>query len=260
MAVPSLYADLSHYYDLLCANIDYRQQCEFAVRVNKLWGNRGRQYLDIACGSGALLAHFSEAGFDCSGLDISADMLALAAQRCPQARLFCADMSDLNSTNSLDLISCFLYSIHYCASIAKLQQTFERVFSSLAPGGLFCFDSVDKSSIANDQGHSHSLNLADCALRFQTRWHYSGTGDLLDLHIDIKETVGSQHRYYTEHHAMTATKVFSIAQMLRDAGFEVVILEHDLERLCEWQGVNGNVVFCAIKSANPPLMASKTFL
>jgi len=250
MAAPSLYADLSHYYDLLCANIDYREQSEFALRANKLWGNGGHHYLDMACGSGALLPYFLAAGFDCSGLDISADMLAIAAKRCPQARLFCADMSDLESTTTLDFISCFLYSIHYCASVAKLQQTFQRVYSVLAPGGLFCFDAVDKDCIANDQGHSHSLRLPDCDLRFQTRWHYSGAGDLLALHIDIRETTDTQQRHFTEHHAMTAIKVPVIKQMLQATGFEVVVLEHDLVRLSEWQGINGNVLFCAIKSAD----------
>lgn len=74
-----LYADLAHYYDLLCANIDYKEQCEFALRANKLLGNGGRGYLDLACGSGALLSHFLAAGFECSGLDLSADMLTMAA-------------------------------------------------------------------------------------------------------------------------------------------------------------------------------------
>jgi SAM-dependent methyltransferase len=253
MATPSLYADLSHYYDLLCANIDYREQCEFALRANQLWGNGGRHYLDMACGSGALLNHFFAAGFDCSGLDISADMLALAAKRCPQARLFCADMSDLETASPLDFISCFLYSVHYCTSIAKLQQTFQRVYTALAPGGLFCFDAVDKDCIANDQGHSHSTNLPDGHLRFQTRWHYRGTGDLLDLHIDIHETTGSGQRHYAEHHAMAATNVPAIEKMLQDVGFDVVILEHELEHMSEWQGTNGNVVFCAVKAVHPHL-------
>lgn len=249
MSAPSLYADLSHYYDVLCSNIDYREQCEFAVRAAKLWGNGGRRYLDLACGSGALLPHFSAAGFDCSGLDISADMLALAAKRCPQARLFCTDMSDLEVTDSLDFISCFLYSIHYCAPIAKLQQTFRRVYAALAPGGLFCFDAVDKDCIANDQGHGHSAALSNCHLRFQTRWYYRGTGDRLDLHIDIHERCDSQQRHYTEQHVMTAVNVTTIQRMLEVAGFEVVVLEHDFTHLSTWQGTNGNVLFCAVKAS-----------
>jgi len=250
MTAPSLYADLSHYYDLLCSDINYREQSEFALRANQCLGNGGRQYLDMACGSGVLLEHFFRAGFECSGLDISADMLALAAERCPEAQLMCADMSDLQAADSLDLITCFLYSIHYCASIAKLQQTFQSVFAALAPGGMFCFDAVDKDQVANDQGHVHRTQVPNGHLRFQTRWHYSGAGDRLNLHIDIQETIDGRQRHYSEQHAMTAVSVSALQRMLQEAGFEVTVLEHDFARLSQWQGTSGNVVFCAVKAAD----------
>src|SRR5690606_16978193 len=178
MAGTSLYADLSHYYDLLCSNINYKEQSDFLLRANRFLGNGGQNYLDLACGSGVLLSHFADAGFTCSGLDVSADMLAMAAQRCPQANLICQDMSEIATAQPMDLISCFLYSVHYCASIPLMQKTFKNVYAALASGGVFCFDSVDKSCVANDEGHFHYLALAnEKELRFQTRWHYGGHGD-----------------------------------------------------------------------------------
>ena len=247
MSLPPLYADLSHYYDVLCSHIDYREQCDFVLRANQLWGNGGKNYLDLACGSGSLLAHFATADFICSGLDISADMLKLAQLRCPSAQLICADMKDLTTAEPQDLVSCFLYSTHYCASIPAIRQTFAKVFAALAPGGLFCFDAVDKDSIANDGGHMHALNHNGSELRFQTRWHYSGHGDAMDLHIHIREIQQQQQLHYHDRHKMTAVKIDVLAQLLADAGFSVVILEHDFGRLTEWQGMNGNVIFCASK-------------
>jgi len=249
MSSPPLYADLSHYYDVLCSNIDYREQYDFAVRASGIWGNGGKRYLDLACGSGSLLSHFSTAGFICSGLDLSADMLKLAQQRCPTATLICADMKELSTAEPQDLISCFLYSTHYCASIPAIAQTFAKVFESLAPGGFFCFDAVDKDSIANDEGHLHSIHHNDCELRFQTRWQYSGHGDAMNLHISIREIQQQQQqRHYQDQHRMTAVKIDALRQMLEDTGFSVIILEHDFGRLTEWQGINGNVIFCATKS------------
>ena len=246
---PPLYADLSHYYDVLCANIDYREQYDFMVRANNIWGTGGKSYLDLACGSGSLLAHFFEGGFSCSGLDLSADMLKLARKRCPTATLMCADMKALSTTQPQDLISCFLYSTHYCASLSAIEQTFTKVFESLAPGGLFCFDAVDKDSIANDEGHFHSIRHQEKDLRFQTRWHYSGQGDVMDLHISIRELQTQQPLHYQDRHTMTAVKIPTLRQLLEDIGFEVFILEHNFGHLNEWQGVNGNVIFCATKPA-----------
>lgn len=250
MSAPPLYADLSHYYDVLCANIDYREQCDFVIRANGIWGNGGKNYLDLACGSGILLARFAEAGFSCSGLDISADMLKLAQDRCPSATLICADMKELSASAPQDLISCFLYSTHYCASPAAISQTFAKVFAALAPGGLFCFDAVDKDSIANDEGHIHLVRHGERELRFQTRWSYCGQGDAMDLHISIREQQAQQQRHYHDQHRMTAVKVDALRQMLEHIGFSVTILEHDFGRLTQWQGSTGNVIFCAAKSAS----------
>ena len=46
---------------------------------------------------------------------------------------------------------------------------------------------------------------------------------------------------------MTAVNINLLSHMLQDEGFSVVILEHDFGRLTEWQGINGNVIFCAHK-------------
>lgn len=248
MSSPSLYADLSHYYDELCSNIDYREQYAFILRLNAMLGNRGIRYLDLACGSGSLLKHFSDDGFACSGLDLSADMLDIAALRCPTAKWIQADMSDWTLAEPVDLITCFLYSTHYCPSIAAMEQTFAQVFAALAPGGLFCFDSVDKDCIANDAGHFHTLSTPASELRFQTRWHYPGQGDVMNLHLHIRETREQESFHYEESHAMTATKITALKRLLESAGFDVLILEHDFNCLSEWQGTNGNVIFCATRA------------
>lgn len=246
MPAPALYADLSAYYDLLCSAINYREQCDFAVRVHGLFGNGGRRYLDLACGSGAHLELMSECGFVCAGLDISAPMLALAAQRCPKAQLYLLDMSELSMAQPVDFITCFLYSLHYSHPRQKFAQTLQRVYDALAPGGLFCFDAVDKSCVANDSGHRHSADYQQHSLHFRTRWHYCGNGETLHLHVDIHD----RSHHYHEQHLMSALSIAEIEQELNVAGFSVEILERDFERLIPWHGVNGNVIFCASKPVN----------
>lgn len=46
----------------------------------------GDRLLDAACGTGKYVRAGLEAGADCAGLDFSAEMLALAAAKCPGAR------------------------------------------------------------------------------------------------------------------------------------------------------------------------------
>lgn len=251
MSNPPLYADHAQYYDLLCSAINYAEQSAFAARANGVFGNGGRNYLDLACGSGAHIAQMLAAGYRCIGVDISAEMLALAKARSSGALFFLQDMSELSVSERQDLVTCFLYSMHYCHPLAKFEQTLQRVYAALRPGGMFCFDAVDKHSVANDDGHTHQLMHQQQPLQFQTRWYYSGEGDALDLHISIRD--GQQH--YHEQHLMGALSIAEIEAMLVKTGFEVTILERDFERLLPWQGHNGNVIFCATKPCDTMLPA-----
>lgn len=82
----NLYADLSAYYDQFCAGIDYAQQCDFTRRAFDCFASSGgRDYLDLACGTGAHIDAMQGYGFHATGLDINVAMLAQARQRCPDA-------------------------------------------------------------------------------------------------------------------------------------------------------------------------------
>ena len=85
----AIYTDLSGYYDLMCADIDYGAQSSAVQRLQQLFGNGGRRHLDLACGTGPHVRHFIDAGYDSSGLDINQPMLDRATLRCPEARARC---------------------------------------------------------------------------------------------------------------------------------------------------------------------------
>jgi SAM-dependent methyltransferase len=250
----SLYADLSRYYDQFCEGVDYAQQCDFAERVFRGFaGQRGSdtaasEYLDLACGTGPHLYHMQHKGFRCSGLDNSAQMLALAQARCPQARLFQCDLAEFDYAAQYDLISCFLYSIHYSHPTAALQQTLQRAYRALKPGGVFVFDMVDKAGIRNSDGIVTHSDSADGALRFQSGWHYRGHGDVLDLHLSIELAAAGGTQRWSDHHIMTATTVADMQARLQQIGFDVTLLEHDYSCLRQWQGDSFNVIVVAVRA------------
>lgn len=64
--ISNLYADLSVYYDRFCAEVDYAEQCAFANRAFGCFATSGgRDYLDLACGTGPHLLHMGgDYGFD----------------------------------------------------------------------------------------------------------------------------------------------------------------------------------------------------
>ena len=132
MSATALYTDLSHYYDLMCADIDYQAQSHCVRRLHQLFGNQGRRHLDLACGTGPHVRHFLDFGYRSAGLDINQPMLDLARQRCPEAHFSRQDMAGFQVDEPLDLITCFLYSIHYNAGLERLRACLASVHGALA--------------------------------------------------------------------------------------------------------------------------------
>jgi SAM-dependent methyltransferase len=249
MSVPgNLYADLAGYYDRFCAEVDYRQQCAFAQRVFRTFAeSEGQQYLDLACGTGQHLLAMQQYGFVPHGLDNSGAMLDQAARRCPDALLQLCDIAGFEQQHAFDLITCFLYSIHYSHPTSAVAETLRRSFAALKPGGVLVFNAVDARGIQNDEGVTTYLNAGDETLGFQSRWHYSGEGEILDLHLTISRTCDSDTAQWHDHHTMTALTFSQLNVLLETAGFAVTVMEHDYSVMQPWNGESFNALFIACK-------------
>jgi len=242
----ALYTDLSGYYDLMCADIDYAAQSHCVQRVQQLFGNGGRRHLDLACGTGPHVRHFLDAGYASSGLDINQPMLDRAAQRCPEAHFALQDMCAFEVDAPLDLITCFLYSIHYSASIERLKACIASVHGALAAGGVFCFNAVDKRRIDNALFVSHSARHEHAQFRFSSGWYYRGEGEQQALRLRIERSVAEQTEVWHDEHPMVAVS-FAELQSLLTPYFEVQVLEHDYQRLLPWDGQSGNALWACVK-------------
>jgi ubiquinone/menaquinone biosynthesis C-methylase UbiE len=250
----NLYADLSGYYDLFCAEVDYAEQCAFAKRVYECFAySGGHQYLDLACGTGAHILPMQLYGFEATGLDNSADMLAQAAIRCPEAEFILSDMAALDASSDYDLISCFLYSIHYSHPVSSFKSTLKRVFDALKPGGVFLFNKVDIKGINSRHFVSTQVQTKDLLLNFCSGWTYSGQGEVMDLHLSISQqsagdsAQSSGNRVWQDKHIMTAISIDDLTQWLQETGFELTLLEHDYSRLQAWTGESFNIIVVAVK-------------
>jgi len=242
----ALYTDLSGYYDLMCADIDYRAQSHCVHRLQRLFGNAGNRHLDLACGTGPHVRHFIDAGYESSGLDINQPMLNRAAIRCPEARFTLQDMCELTVAEPVDLITCFLYSIHYSGGIERLKACIASVHSALITGGLFCFNAVDKHSIDNRSFVSHSAQHAEGLFSFSSGWHYSGTGERQSLKLRIEKTIAGESQLWHDEHAMVAVSFDELIELLQPY-FEIHVLEHDYEKIAPWDQISGNAIFACVK-------------
>jgi ubiquinone/menaquinone biosynthesis C-methylase UbiE len=242
----ALYTDLSGYYDLMCADIDYQAQSQSARRLHQFFGTEGKTHLDLACGTGPHIRYFLDAGYQSSGLDLNQPMLDKAQQRCPEARFMQQNMCNFHLTEPVDLITCFLYSIHYSASIENLKACINSVFKALKPGGVFCFNAVDKDKIDNSSYVRHQAVFDGSHFVFESGWNYSGAGERQSLNLSIEKTTADVKQLWQDQHPMVAVG-FTELELLLCPYFEVHILEHNYEKIAAWDNHSGNALFVCIK-------------
>ena len=246
MSANALYTDLSGYYDLMCADIDYQAQSSCIHRLQQIFGNGAKTHLDLACGTGPHVRHFIDLGYQSSGLDINQPMLELAAARCPEAQFSLQDMSNFSVDEPLDLITCFLYSVHYNADLKKLKECIVNVHNALKPGGTFCFNVVDKNKINNDLYVRHTAQQQEAALTFSSAWNYAGHGEKQSLKIRIEKTDAQETKIWHDEHPMVAFSFDELKDHLLPY-FEINMFEHDYEKIIPWDNISGNALFCCVK-------------
>lgn len=243
----NLYTDLSAYYDGFCHDVNYAEQCDFTQRAFDCFAESGgHHYLDLACGTGQHLSLMQKKGFTVTGLDNSPHMLEATAKRCPSAALMLCDLASFEVDARFDLISCFLYSIHYSHPVSALTETLRRALAALKSGGVFIFDMVDKTGIsARDVITQFEQEQAQFS--FRSGWRYNGNGESMELQVAIRREDSHSVQDWQDHHPMTAITIEHMRTLMSAAGFGITILERDYSMLREWDGNSYNVIMVGKK-------------
>jgi SAM-dependent methyltransferase len=119
------------------------------LRLLKAAATPVRSVVDAGCGAGALAKILVEAGFDVTGIDGSAGLLALARTEAPRARFVHASIYDAELP-ACQAILAVGEPLTYHAEEAKaakaewlVQLFFERAAAVLPPGGMLIFDAIE---------------------------------------------------------------------------------------------------------------------
>ncbi|MFR8937373.1 MAG: class I SAM-dependent methyltransferase [Streptococcus sp.] len=87
--------------------------------------------------------YVSQAGFDVTGLDLSADMLKIAEKRASSAKqkidFIEGNMLDLSQAGKYDFVTCYSVRLLY-AGRSRVGDVFKEVYNALNEDGVFIFD------------------------------------------------------------------------------------------------------------------------
>ncbi len=98
----------------------------------------GRQALDVGCGcEGRFIRFLLDRGFHCTGLDISKEMITLAAQRYPEAEFAVGDICTWKFPRQYDLITAWDSTFHL--PLEFQEPVLQKLCDGLAKKGVLLF-------------------------------------------------------------------------------------------------------------------------
>ncbi|MEF3273498.1 MAG: class I SAM-dependent methyltransferase [Chloroflexus sp.] len=184
----------------------------------------GRRVLDLACGTGTLLAILAERGWEVTGLDSSAAMLAQAAAKLAHAptkvELYHGDMREIATllpANAFDLVTCTYDSLNYLIGSKDLAACLQGVAQVLAPRGLFVGDMNTRHFLAVDWGQCQ-LSEQPGYVQIE-RTYFDPTSDTSTMWLT--GFIGDDHAGYErfdEIHIERAYPTVQVAALIETAG------------------------------------------
>jgi dTDP-3-amino-3,6-dideoxy-alpha-D-glucopyranose N,N-dimethyltransferase len=208
------------YYDALYSFKDYSAESK-KVRavISKRSRTGGRTLLDVACGTGAHLAHLRR-HFKVEGLDLDGAMLAVARKRLKGVRLHRADMRTFRLASRFDAVVCLFGSIGYARTVAGLDRTVANLARHTRPGGVVLVEPWIFPAAFTD-GHLNVVTFASKDLAVARVARTTRRGRLSRLHLEYLVATARRTDHLDETHALGLFTVGEYKRAFVRAGLKV---------------------------------------
>jgi ubiquinone/menaquinone biosynthesis C-methylase UbiE len=224
-----LYGVMAKYYDQIYHWKDYRKEAIKVERIiNRYKRSSGNTLLDVACGTGKHISYLRKE-FSCVGIDVSAEMLAVAKKNLPGIRFVQGNMVDFDLGKQFDVVLCLFSSIGHLQTRYAVRKAVANFARHMKKGGVLIVEPwIRKSRWMDKTVHmqiydSDSLKIA----RVSYSWMEGGFS-VLDEGYVIGER-GRGISYVKDRHRMRFFEVGPTLAAMRKAGLEPSFTEDSLE-------------------------------
>jgi SAM-dependent methyltransferase len=129
------FSESARFYDALNRHKDYAAAAAGLCQILARFVPGASSLLDVGCGTGRHLAHLRER-FRVEGLDASAEMLAIARERCPGVPMHQGSLVDFAVGRRFDVVTCLFGSIAYAGDAISLGRAVRCMAGHLEAGGV----------------------------------------------------------------------------------------------------------------------------
>ena len=216
------YKDFATVYSEIMQDTPYDTWEKFLVRTMKKHGIRDGLVLDLGCGTGEMTRRLKARGYDMIGVDVSAEMLGIAATKDAEGILYLnQDMREFELYGTVRAIVSVCDSMNYLTDPEDFIQTLKLANNYLDPKGIFIFDLKTVHFYRDVAGESvFGENLEECSYLWENYYDEASGINEYALTLFLKE--GSVYKKSEEIHYQRAYTIPEIRKMVKKSGLELL--------------------------------------
>ena len=221
-----MYTSFAEVYDQLMDDVNYERWADLYREILMAYGVAGGKVCECACGTGGLTIPLNRRGYQMTGVDLSQEMLWIAAQKARKQGMGIPfvqqDMRKLHLHRQMDSVIATCDGVNYLLEEQDAAAFFASALKALRPGGALVFDVSTPWKLENMLG-----NQIICEDRPQVTYMWQNRYDagkrLLDMHlcIFIRQKDGSYRRIDEEQRQKGHT-IEELTALLHGVGFTQV--------------------------------------
>ena len=121
--------------------LDFLHSFESDILLRMFRNFRGKNVLDVGCGTGRLIRLLKDRGAIVTGADVSEQMIKITAKKFPDIKVVSSDIENLPfEDKSFDVVVAAFVIVH----LGSLQQAFDEVYRVIKDGGIFILTNINQ--------------------------------------------------------------------------------------------------------------------
>jgi SAM-dependent methyltransferase len=235
------FKDYANYYNLLYKDKNYREEVDYINRLINKHNPGARTLIDLGCGTGNHAFEFERSGLHTTGVDLSAQMIAVAnknkAEKGSEAVFYEGDIRSYRSGSRYDCVVSLFHVMSYQTTNADLSKAFDTAKQLMENDGIFIFDCWYGPGVHTDLPASRTKIFEDELLKVTRK-----SSSLIDFNrstVDVKFNVTIENKI---------TKEKNILEELHPMRF---IFRNEIEFLAENNGMKIEALYNWMSTDDP---------
>lgn len=220
-----IYQGFARVYDQLMTDTPYDEWFQYLIEHLESFDIKGKDILELACGTGEMTRRLSKMGYKVLGTDLSQEMLEIAQEKSYEANLKIQyvqqNMTSIELFQKYDVIISYCDGFNYLTTEEDFHQALVSARNYLKEAGYLIFDVSSFYKISEILGH-HTFTETSEEVAFIWNNYYDEKSQLLEFDLTLFEKSGSTYIRHDEVHKQKAYTLEKIKDMMNKAGFDTL--------------------------------------